>query len=137
MLSRFKRSAVLTAGALGLLTAVGLAFFVGSFLADGSHEGTVGSGGAGVKTLPIAVDFPSAQLKPGGKVALTAEVENTSSKSVTFTKVKPTVTTGAAGCEASWFSVVAEGSGAAKWNEAFAGTGPRPSRSSTRRAKPP
>jgi hypothetical protein len=115
--SRIRRSVVLTAGILGLLTAVGLAFFIGSFAAEGTHTGTAGSGGTGKTTLPIAVSFPNGELTPTHPVEVTAEVNNTTSKAVTFSHFVPAVTTGAVGCKAEWFRVVATGTGAARWNE--------------------
>jgi hypothetical protein len=124
--SRLRHTTRLAAFALGLLTTVSVAFFIGSILGDGSFTGNAGSGGTGTKTLPIKVSFPTGQLTPGNKVALTAEVENTTTKNVTFTTVKPEVTTGTTGCSASWFKVVAEGTSATKWNEAFAGTSTPP-----------
>jgi hypothetical protein len=116
MLKRFKWGVRVTALALGLAMTAALAFFVGSFMADGTHTGTAGSGGTGTQTLPVKVDFPNALLTPTKTVPLTAEVENTSSKTVMFGGVHPTVTTGAAGCNAAWFHVKATGTSAAKWN---------------------
>ena len=116
MLKRLKHGVRLTALALGLATTASLAFFIGSFMADGTHTGTAGSGGTGALTLPVKVDFPNGQLTPTKTVPLTAEVENTASKMVTFGGVKPTVTTGAAGCNAAWFRIKAVGTSAAKWN---------------------
>jgi hypothetical protein len=124
--SRMKTSTRLAAGILGLLTSVSVAFFIGSILGDGSFTGNAGSGGTGTRTVPIKVSFPSGQLTPGNKVSLTADVENNTSKAVTFTTVKPEISTGAAGCTASWFKVVAEGTSSAKWNEALAGTAAPP-----------
>jgi hypothetical protein len=127
-LSRFKRPAVVTAGFLGLLTAVSLAFFVGSFLADGTHTGTAGSGGTGTKTLSVEVNFPDGELTPTKSVPLTAEVNNTTSKVATFHHLSFAVTTGAAGCNASWFKVVPVATGSPEaaevpwWQEVLAGT---------------
>jgi hypothetical protein len=116
-MKRIRRSAVLTAGLLGMLTAVGLAFFIGSFAAEGTHTGTAGSGGTGKTTLPIAVSFPDGELTPTHPVELTASLNNTTTKTITFSKFVPTITTGASGCKAEWFRVVATGTGAARWNE--------------------
>lgn len=128
MLKRARRSTATVAGIVGFLTAVSLAFFVGSFLADGTHTGTAGSGGTGTRTLSVDVSFPDGELTPTKSVPLTAEVNNTTSKVVTFHKVSFTVTTGAAGCNASWFKVVPVATGnpeAAElpwWQEVLAGT---------------
>jgi hypothetical protein len=125
--SRLRHTTRLAAGALGFITTLAVAFFIGSYLGDGSHTGTAGSGGNGTKTVPVKVNFPSGQLTPQTPVDVTAEVENTTSKAVTFTKIKPTITTGAAGCDASWFKVIVEGGGkATQWAEAFAGTAAPP-----------
>lgn len=125
-MSRLRHSTRLAAGALGFITTISVAFFIGSYLGDGSFTGNAGSGGNGTKTVPVKVSFPSGQLTPQTPVDVTAEVENTTSKAVTFTKVKPTVTT-AAGCDASWFKVIVEGGGKApQWAEAFAGTASPP-----------
>lgn len=123
MLKRMRRTTVLVAGIVGLLTAASFAFFVGSFLADGSHEGTAGSGGTGTNTLPVKVNLLSAQLTPNSPVPLTAEVENTTSKSVTFTHVAATITTAEpAKCLPQWFHVKVEGGGkSAQWTEALEG----------------
>ena len=83
-MSRIRQSSRLTAGFLGFVTTLALAFFVGSYLGDGSHTGTVGSGGSGSKTLPIKVSFPDGELTPTHKVEVQAELENTTSKTVTF-----------------------------------------------------
>jgi hypothetical protein len=111
LLKRMRRGTVVAAGIVGLLTAVSMAFFVGSFVADGSHEGTAGSGGKGTLNIPVAVNFPSNELTPEHAVPLTAEVNNTTTKRATFHHVAFAVTTGAAGCQASWFEVKAVGSG--------------------------
>jgi len=125
---RFRRSVVLAAGIAGVLTAASFAFFVGSFLADGSHEGTAGSGGGGTNTLPVKVNFPSGQLTPEHAVPLTAEVENTTAKSVTFTHVTATVTDAEPSrCLPAWFHVKVEGgSKPAQWTEALEGKASAP-----------
>jgi hypothetical protein len=115
MLKRFKRTTVVAAGIVGLLTAVSMAFFVGSFLAEGEHTGTAGSGGTGKQTLAVNVNFPSGELTPTHAVPLTAEVVNPTNKAVTFGGIHPTITTGVAGCEASWFHVKGTGEKAAMW----------------------
>jgi hypothetical protein len=125
--SRLRHTARVAAGLLGFVTTLAVAFFIGSYLGDGSHTGTAGSGGNGTKTVPVKVNFPSGQLTPQTPVDVTAEVENATSKAVTFTKIKPTISTGAAGCDASWFKVIVEGGGkATQWAEAFAGTAAPP-----------
>lgn len=105
MLKRMKHGVRLTALVVGLATTASLAFFIGSFLADGTHTGTMGSGGTGAKTLPIAVDFPDGQLTPTKSVPVTATVSNTTTKTLKFTKLTPTITTGTAGCLPKWFTV--------------------------------
>jgi hypothetical protein len=84
-----------------------MAFFIGSFMADGTHTGTTGSGGTGTKTLPITVDFPDGQLTPTKSVPLTATVSNTTTKTIAFKHLTPTITTGTAGCLPKWFAVSA------------------------------
>ncbi|MGH3373136.1 MAG: hypothetical protein ACRDP6_00205 [Actinoallomurus sp.] len=105
MLKRMKHGVRITALAVGLATTASLAFFIGSFMADGTHTGTTGSGGTGTKSLPISVSFPDGQLTPTKSVPLTATLSNTSSKTVKFMHLTPTITTGAAGCEPKWFKV--------------------------------
>ncbi len=117
MLKRMKHGVRLTALALGLATTASLAFFIGSFMVDGSHTGTTGSGGTGTKTLPMNVNFPDGQLTPTKAVALTATLNNTTSKALKFTRMTPTITTGAVGCEAKWFRLR---SSSTRWNEIFA-----------------
>jgi hypothetical protein len=127
VLKRLKHGVRLTALALGLATTASLAFFVGSFLADGTHTGTAGSGGTGTKTLPITVDFPNAQLTPTQAVIVTAKVENGTSKAVMFKNVSYTVNTGAAGCDPAWFTVKPYAVGTVEaaelpwWEEVLAG----------------
>lgn len=124
-MSRLRHSTRLAAGALGFITTISVAFFIGSFLGDGSHTGTAGSGGNGTKTVPVKVNFPDGQLTPQQPVTVTAEVENTTGKTVTFHNVAYTVTTGAAGCNPAWFKVVPTGSGEAAelpwWGEVIDG----------------
>lgn len=117
MLKRMRRGTVLAAGIVGLLTAASFAFFVGSFISDGSHEGTIGSGGKGTLSIPTAVNFPDAELTPEHAVPLTVEVNNNTTKRATFHHVAFTITTGAAGCQASWFEVKAIGSGSTTTEE--------------------
>lgn len=110
---RLKHSTRLAAGALGFLTTLSLAFFIGSYLGDGSHTGTAGSGGSGTKSVPVKVNFPDGELTPQHPVPVAADVENTASQRVTFHKVTTTVTSSAPGCQASWFEVKAVKAGSA------------------------
>jgi len=107
MFKRMKHGVRLTALVVGLATTASLAFFIGSFMADGTYTGTTGSGGTGTKALPISVSFPNGQLTPTKTVPLTATVNNTATKTVTFKHLTPTITTGAAGCLPKWFVVSA------------------------------
>ena len=127
MLNRLRHSSRITVGALGFLTTLAVAFFIGTYLGEGTHTGTVGSGGSGTQTLPVKVSWPDGELTPTKPVTLTAVLNNTTSKTVTFKKLSFTVSTGASGCEASWFEVkpVALGSPEAAelnwWEELLAG----------------
>lgn len=105
-----------TALALGLALSIAAAFFIGQIAATGQHQGTTGSGGTGTQTLEVEVDFPSNALTPTHAVPLTANLNNTTAKTVMFGGIHPTITTGAPGCLSSWFHVVAVGPNAAKWN---------------------
>lgn len=105
MLNRLRHSGRLAAGVLGFLTTLAVAFFIGTYTGEGTHTGTVGSGGTGAQTLPVKVSFPDGELTPTKPVTLTAVLNNTTSKTVTFKKLSFTVSTGASGCEASWFEV--------------------------------
>jgi hypothetical protein len=116
---------VLAAGVAGLLTAAACAFFVGSFMADGSHTGTVGEGGKGQGAIPVAVNFPSGELTPEHAVEVTATVENKTTHTVTFEgKPAVTVSSSAPGCEASWFALKFTGEAADRWNEWLEGARP-------------
>jgi hypothetical protein len=127
MFNRLRHSSRFAAGALGFLTTLAVAFFIGTYLGEGTHSGTVGSGGSGTQTLPIKVSFPDGELTPTKPVTLTAALNNTTSRTVTFKRLTFAVTTGAAGCDASWFEVkpVAIGSPEAAelnwWEEILAG----------------
>jgi hypothetical protein len=118
VLKRIKHGVRITALAVGLATTASLAFFIGSFMADGTHTGTTGSGGTGTKTLPISVSFPDGQLTPTKTVPFTATLSNTSGKALEFTRLTPTITTGAAGCKPEWFRLR---SPSPFWNEVFSG----------------
>lgn len=106
-MSRLRHSTRLAAGVLGFVTTISVAFFIGSYLGDGSHTGTAGSGGNGSKNVPVKVNFPDAELTPQHAVPVSAEVENTATQRVTFHNVVATVTSSAPGCQASWFEVKA------------------------------
>jgi hypothetical protein len=80
MLSHIRNSSRLAAGLIGFATTLSVAFFIGSYLGDGSHTGTIGSGGPGEKTLPIAVSFPNGELTPTHPVEVTASINNTTTK---------------------------------------------------------
>jgi hypothetical protein len=119
VLKRVKHGLRVTALALGLAVSIACAFFVGSFMVDGSHTGTTGRGGTGTKTLPMNVSFPDGQLTPTQAVPLTATLNNTTSKTLKFTKMTTTITTGAAGCNPAWFRLRSSSN---RWNEIFSGS---------------
>jgi hypothetical protein len=124
---KLKGSFVLTAGIVGLLTAGAFAFFIGSFTSEATHTGTVGSGGTGVGTLPMSISFPEGTLSPTVPVELTALVNNTSGKSVTFHKLTLTVVPEVAACKSTWFipkvvKLSEGGEGVSAW-EGFVMTG--------------
>jgi hypothetical protein len=116
MLKKFKRGTWAAMGIAGFLTVGAFAFFVGSFTADGSHEGTVGEGGTGTKTLPVTLNWEDAKLTPTNSVPLTATLSNTSKKQVVFHRVEAIFTTTAPGCKPEWFAVK---SNSERWNEKF------------------
>ena len=104
-IGKMKWGSRLAVGAVGFLTTLGIAFFIGSYLGDGSHTGTAGSGGEGVKTLPIAVSFPDGQLTPGNTVEITAKVNNTTGAPRTFQHLTADASSTAPGCEDEWLKV--------------------------------
>jgi hypothetical protein len=116
MIDRLRHSSRLTAGVVGFLTTLAVAFFIGTYLGEGTKTGTVGSGGSGTQTLPMTINFPNGELTPTKPVALTAEINNTTGKTIQFTKVSFTFSSTAPGCEASWFEVKAIGTEAESWN---------------------
>lgn len=118
MLKRMKHGVRLTALVVGLATTASLAFFIGSFMADGTHEGTVGSGGTGTKTLAVNLNWEDGKLSPTVPVPLTASVQNTTTKTLTFHHAQAIFTSTAPGCEGKWFKV---GSSSEFWREAFSG----------------
>jgi hypothetical protein len=127
MLKRMKRGTWAALGIAGFLTCGALAFFVGSFTAESSHTGTIGSGGTGVGTLAATVSFPEAELSPTKAVPLTMLVNNTAGRTVTFHKLAITITPEASGCLASWFTVKAVklsegGESVTQWEGFVAGT---------------
>lgn len=107
MRKRLKRSTVLVAGLTGLALASACAFFVGNFLIEGSHQGTVGSGGTGSATLPMNISWPENELTPSHPVELTAKFENTAGRPITEHKISFTITPEVSGCKASWFEIKA------------------------------
>jgi hypothetical protein len=121
MIDRLRHSSRLTAGVVGFLTTLAAAFFIGTYLGEGTHTGTAGSGGSGTQTLPMTINWPNGELTPTKPVALTAEISNTTTKSITFTKANFAISSGTSGCEPSWFEVVAIGTEASAWNGWFAG----------------
>jgi hypothetical protein len=114
------------AGISGLLLAAACAFFVGNYIVEGSHQGTVGSGGTGTATLPLAVSFPEAELSPTKTVPLTATFNNNTGKTITEHHVKFTITPEASGCKGEWFLVKVakngEGESTTMWESIIGGS---------------
>ncbi len=121
---RFKRrwSIVPVAGVLGLMVSAAFAFFLTTYVADGSHEGKTASHGTG--TLPISITFPEGQLAPGTPVEVTAKLENTSGRALTFHKLKLTAETPSVPkCGTEWLKFREEGgTEPALWEGIVAGT---------------
>lgn len=121
---RFKRrwSIVPAAGLLGLLTTAAFAFFLTTYIADGTHEGKTASHGNGA--LPLQISFAEGQLAPGVPVEVTAKLENTSGRALTFHKLKLTVETPSVPkCGTEWLKFREEGgTEPAIWEEIVAGT---------------
>lgn len=103
-MSHIKNGGRITAGVLGFVCTLAVAFFIGNYLGDGQHTGTLGSGGNGSKTLPINVSFEDG-LTPTKSVPLTATVNNNSGKTVEFTGLSATVTTSVEACLPQWFKI--------------------------------
>jgi hypothetical protein len=125
-MNRLRHSGRLAVGILGFLTTLAVAFFIGTYLGEGTHTGTVGSGGTGSQTLPVSVSWPEGELSPTKPVTLTAKLNNTSGKTVTMHHVSFVVASNTSGCEASWFEVKAiktseSGSEVTVWESILAG----------------
>jgi hypothetical protein len=117
MLKRFRWGVRVTSLAVGLAVTCAMAFFIGSFMADGTHTGTAGSGGTGTKTLPISLNWEDGKLTPTHAVPLTATFTNTSKGVVKFSHAVATFSSSAPGCEAKWFRVKSSSS---RWTEKLA-----------------
>lgn len=112
MLSKSKRrwSMRAAAGFMGLIVSMGLAFFLTTYVGDGSHEGKTGTHGA-PKALAVVINFPTEQLTPTNRVEVTANLENTSGKALTFKSFPMKVETPTVPkCGSEWLILSAEGS---------------------------
>jgi len=108
---RIKRAGRLSAAIAGLSTTIALAFFVGTFIAEGQFTGATGSGGgSGTTAEAITASFPAGQLTPTNSVPLTAVIKNTSGRPLTFTHLEYKFSSSVAACnaEASEFSLLSE-----------------------------
>jgi hypothetical protein len=124
-MKKLKRVSRLTAAIVGLSTTVVLAYFVGTFVAEGSFTGTTGSGGGSkVTTETINASFPNGELTPTHPVSVTASIDNTTSRTLTFTHVEATVETapGHGECHESWYHVTSSSPGVQKELEGEAGS---------------
>lgn len=125
-MSRIRNGSRLTAGFLGFMATLAVAFFIGNYLGDGEFTGQAGSGGNGTKTLPITLSYPSNELTPTHPVPLTATINNTTSQPQTFRFTSVTISSTQAGCQASWFRVRAISSNTSEnewWNAGPLGGG--------------
>lgn len=97
------------AGFMGLIVSVSAAFFLTTYIGDGSHEGKTGTHAA-PKTLPVLISFPESQLAPEHPVEVTAKLENTTGKAVSFQKLKLTAETPTVPkCGSEWLKFREEG----------------------------
>ena len=108
---RIKRVGRLSAAILGLSTTIVLAYFAGTFIAEGTFTGETGKGGSShVQTEAITTSFPAGLLTPTNSVPLTATINNTSGKTLTFTHLEYHFASSVKACneEASVFSLLSE-----------------------------
>lgn len=107
-MNRLKRNPIrgATFGAAFAIAAAALAFFAVTYIGDGEHQGT--TGGGSTQSLPVTISFPDG-LTPTNRVPISAEVENTTSGSLSFknftlTAETPTVPK----CASEWLRFRAE-----------------------------
>lgn len=121
---KFKRrwSVVPAAGVLGLAVSAAFAFFLTTYLGDGSHEAKTGKGTT--QTLPVVVNFADG-VTPTNPVQVSASLENTSGKALTFKKFPMTVKTPTVPkCGSEWLILRGEGStsSGSGWDNIIKGT---------------
>jgi hypothetical protein len=103
---RFKRSTRVAAAWGGFIVSVAAAFFLATYIGDGSHEGTTGEGIE--ESLPVLVSFPDG-VTPTNPVEVSAALENTTSETITFTSFTMDVETPSfPKCGNEWLDVVAK-----------------------------
>ncbi len=106
------------------LAATAAAFFVATYLSDGTGEGKTGN--AGNFAQPVSISFPDGTLTPTNPVKVTATVNNTSGASRKWKSFVMEVKTPAAPiCGEQWLQLRGEkmdGSTSTLWNEIVKGT---------------
>lgn len=118
-----RHSLRVTAGLLGLLVSVAAAFFLSTYIGEGTYEAK--SGGSTKTTLPLVLSFPEG-VTPTNPVELTAKLNNTSTETLTFHTIKLTPETPSfPKCGTEWLTITAKGAEAvnnAWWQATIEGT---------------
>jgi hypothetical protein len=112
-------------GAALSVAAVAAAFFVmTTFVSEGSHEGTTGSGGSHIENeaQPVDIQFPDGLTPEAGGVPVTATVNNESGEPREWAHFLMSVETPTfPECGEDWLELHALGAGAEWWEREFRG----------------
>lgn len=111
----------------GFLVSLAAAFFVATYLSEGTKEGKTGS--AGNQAQPVNISFPDG-LTPTNPVPVTATVENNSGGSRTWKSFKMEISTPTVPiCGQQWLQLRPEktdGTTSTAWEQIIAGTNTTP-----------
>lgn len=128
---KWRNGARIAAGFAGFVVSLAAAFFVTTYLSEGTHEGKTGT--AGNQAQAVTINFPEGELTPTHPVIVTATVNNTSGgprvwKSFPMEVKTPTVPV----CGEQWLELYAQRdqagvkSEAPAWSEIIKGTNSTP-----------
>lgn len=128
---KWRHGARVAVGVCGFIVSMAAAFFVATYLSEGTHEANTGT--EGNKAQTVTISFPDGELTPTHPVPVTATVNNTSGaprvwKSFVMSVATPTVPV----CGSTWLELYAQRdkagvkSEAPAWAEIIKGTNSTP-----------
>lgn len=128
---KWRHGARVAVGICGFIVSMAAAFFVATYLSEGTHEAKTGT--AGNQAQAVSISFNDGELTPTTPVKVTATVNNTSGaprvwKSFPMTVATPTVPI----CGEQWLELYAQRdqagvkSEAPAWSEIIKGTNSTP-----------